>query len=151
MTKLIIQIPCFNEEDNLPVTLRDLPRQLPGIDTVEWLLIDDGSSDRSAEAARELGVDHVVRLLRHQGLAKGFMAGIQACVALGADIIVNTDADNQYHAGDIGKLVQPILDGQADIVIGARPIDSLQHFSPIKRLFQKWGSWLVALALSSAR
>ena len=143
MTKLIIQIPCFNEEDNLPVTLKELPRQLPGIDTVEWLVIDDGSSDRSAEAARELGVDHVVRLLRHQGLAKGFMAGLQACVALGADIIVNTDADNQYHAGDIGKLVQPILDGRADLVIGARPIDSIQHFSPLTKLFQKWGSWLV--------
>jgi len=143
MTKLIIQIPCFNEEKNLPVTIRELPRQLEGIDEIEWLLIDDGSSDRSVDVAREMGVDHVVRLLRHQGLAKGFMAGIQACIGLGADIIVNTDADNQYCAADIGKLVQPILDGRADIVIGARPIDSIQHFSPIKKLFQKWGSWLV--------
>ncbi len=143
MTKLIIQIPCYNEEKNLPVTVKELPRQLPGIDVVEWLVIDDGSSDRSAEVARSLGVDHIVRLLRHQGLAKGFMAGIQACVALGADIIVNTDADNQYFSGDIGKIVQPVLDGQADIVIGARPIDSISHFSPVKKLFQKWGSWLV--------
>jgi len=143
MTKLIIQIPCFNEEKALPVTLKELPRKLPGISKVEWLIIDDGSTDRTVEVARELGVDHVVRLIRHQGLAKGFMAGVQACVELGADIIVNTDADNQYNAGDIPKLVQPILDGKAEIVVGARPISEIKHFSPLKKLFQKWGSWMV--------
>ena len=143
MTKLIIQIPCFNEENALPVSLKELPRELPGISKVEWLIIDDGSSDRTVEVAKELGVDHVVRLIRHQGLAKGFMAGIQACVELGADIIVNTDADNQYYAGDISKLIQPILDGTAEIVVGARPIAEIKHFSPLKKIFQRWGSWLV--------
>jgi glycosyltransferase involved in cell wall biosynthesis len=115
MTKLIIQIPCFNEENSLPVSLKELPRKLPGVDKIEWLIIDDGSTDRTVEVAKSLGVDHVVRLIQHQGLAKGFMAGIQACVEKGADIIVNTDADNQYFAGDIIKLVQPILDGKAEI------------------------------------
>ena len=143
MTKLIIQIPCFNEEKSLPVTLQELPRKLPGVDVIEWLIIDDGSSDRTVEVASGLGVNHVVRLIRHQGLAKGFMAGIQACIELGADIIVNTDADNQYFAGDISKLVQPILDGKAEIVVGARPISEIKHFSPIKKLFQKLGSWMV--------
>jgi len=143
MKKLIIQIPCFNEENSLPVTLKELPRELPGIDKVEWLIIDDGSTDRTVEVARELGVDHVVRLIRHQGLAKGFMAGIQACVEFGADIIVNTDADNQYYAGDMMKLVQPILEGKAEIVVGERPITEISHFSPIKKLFQRWGSWMV--------
>jgi glycosyltransferase involved in cell wall biosynthesis len=143
MTKLIIQIPCFNEENSLPVTLKELPRELPGIDKIEWLIIDDGSTDRTVEVARSLGVDHVVRLIRHQGLAKGFMAGIQACVENGADIIVNTDADNQYYSGDIIKLVQPILDGKAEIVIGERPITDIKHFSPLKKLFQRWGSWMV--------
>ena len=143
MTKLIIQIPCFNEEEALPVTFKELPRELPGVSEIEWLIIDDGSTDRTVEVARELGVDHVVRLIRHQGLAKGFMAGIRACVELGADIIVNTDADNQYNAEDIPKLIQPILDGKAEIVIGARPIKEIKHFSPLKKLFQKWGSWMV--------
>ena len=143
MTKLIIQIPCFNEEDALPVTFKELPRTLPGVSEIEWLIIDDGSTDRTVEVARELGVDHVVRLIRHQGLAKGFMAGIRACIELGADIIVNTDADNQYNAEDIPKLIQPILDGKAEIVVGARPISDIKHFSPIKKLFQKWGSWMV--------
>ena len=143
MTKLIIQIPCFNEDKSLPVTLKELPRKLPGIDKIEWLIIDDGSTDRTVEVARSLGVDHVVRLIRHQGLAKGFMAGIQACVENGADIIVNTDADNQYFAGDIIKLVQPILDGKAEIVVGERPITEIKHFSPLKKLFQRWGSWMV--------
>ena len=143
MTKLIIQIPCFNEEKSLPVTLKELPRKLPGVDKIEWLIIDDGSTDRTVEVARSLGVDHVVRLIRHRGLAKGFMAGIQACVENGADIIVNTDADNQYYAGDIIKLVQPILDGKAEIVIGERPITEIKHFSPLKKLFQRWGSWMV--------
>ena len=143
MPKLIIQIPCFNEEKSLSVTLKDLPRKLPGLDKIEWLIIDDGSTDRTVEVARSLGVDHVVRLIRHQGLAKGFMAGIRACVEYGADIIVNTDADNQYYAGDIIKLVQPILDGKAEIVIGERPITEIKHFSPLKKLFQRWGSWMV--------
>jgi glycosyltransferase involved in cell wall biosynthesis len=143
MTKLIIQIPCFNEEKSLPVSLKELPRSLPGIDKIEWLIIDDGSTDRTIEVAQSMGVDHVVRQIRHQGLAKGFMAGIRACVEYGADIIVNTDADNQYYAGDIIKLVQPILDGKAEIVVGERPITEIKHFSPLKKLFQRWGSWLV--------
>ena len=143
MTKLIIQIPCFNEEKSLPVTLKELPRELPGIDQVEWLIIDDGSTDRTVEVSKAHGVDHVVRLIRHQGLARGFMAGIRACVENGADIIVNTDADNQYFAGDIVNLVQPILDGKAEIVVGERPIAEIKHFSPIKKLFQRMGSWLV--------
>ena len=143
MTKLIIQIPCFNEEQTLPITLKDLPRELPGISSIEWLIIDDGSTDRTVEVARENGVDHVVRLIRHQGLAKGFMAGIQACVEFGADIIVNTDADNQYNAGDIPKLLQPILDGKAEIVVGTRPISQIKHFSPLKKMFQRMGSWMV--------
>lgn len=143
MTKLIIQIPCYNEEHHLPVTLSQLPRELPGIDCVEWLIIDDGSTDRTVEVAKENGVEHIVRLKQHQGLARGFIAGIQACIEKGADIIVNTDADNQYFAGDIPTIVQPILDGRADIVIGARPIASIKHFSAAKKLFQKWGSWFV--------
>jgi glycosyltransferase involved in cell wall biosynthesis len=143
MTKLIIQIPCFNEEKSLPVTLKELPRNLPGIDQVEWLIIDDGSTDKTVEVAKAHGVDHVVRLIRHQGLARGFMAGIRACVEKGADIIVNTDADNQYFAGDIITLLQPILDGKAEIVVGERPIAEIKHFSPIKKLFQRMGSWIV--------
>ena len=143
MTKLIIQIPCFNEEKSLPVTLAVLPRELPAFEKVEWMIIDDGSTDRTIEVARKLGVDHVVALTRHQGLARGFMAGIRACVDLGADIIINTDADNQYNAADIPLLIQPILDGKADIVIGTRPISEIKHFSPLKKLFQKMGSWLV--------
>jgi len=143
MTKLIIQIPCYNEERSLPFTLKELPRKLPGVDVVEWLIIDDGSTDDTIEVAKKNGVDHVVRMIRHQGLAKGFMAGIQACLEHGADVIVNTDADNQYFAGDIPKLVQPILEGRAEIVIGERPISEIKHFSPVKKLFQRWGSWLV--------
>ena len=143
MTKLIIQIPCFNEEKTLPVTLKELPRSLPGVDKIEWLIIDDGSTDNTIEVARSEGVDHVVRLIGHQGLAKGFMAGLQASIEKGADIIVNTDADNQYFAGDIIKLVQPILEGKAEIVIGERPISEIKHFSPLKKLFQRWGSWMV--------
>lgn len=143
MTKLIIQIPCFNEEKSLPVALKELPRELPGIDLIEWLIIDDGSTDRTVEVALANGVDHVVRLIRHQGLAKGFMAGIRACVEHGADIIVNTDADNQYYAGDMLKLVQPILDGKAEIVVGERPIKDIEHFSPLKKFFQRMGSWMV--------
>src|SRR5436309_12950041 len=113
--KLIIQIPCFNEEDQLPATLADLPRELPGVDEVEWLVIDDGSTDRTVDVARANGVDHIVRLTNNKGLAAAFQAGLDACLKLGADVIVNTDADNQYHGGDIPKIVAPILAGEADM------------------------------------
>jgi glycosyltransferase involved in cell wall biosynthesis len=144
--KLIIQIPCYNEEATLGLTLSELPRQLPGIEKVEWLIINDGSRDRTLEVAQACGVDHIVNFQSHQGLAKGFMAGIEAALRAGADIIVNTDADNQYCAADIPKLIAPILEGRAEIVVGARPIQEIQHFSPIKKLFQKLGSFVVRLA-----
>lgn len=144
--KLIIQIPCFNEEESLPVALAELPRELPGIDEVEWLIVDDGSTDRTVEVARAHGVDHVVRMTRNSGLAKVFMAGVDACLRLGADIIVNTDADNQYCAADIPKLVEPILAGRADYVVGARPIARIDHFSPVKKSLQALGSWVVRMA-----
>jgi glycosyltransferase involved in cell wall biosynthesis len=146
MTKLIIQIPCYNEELTLPATLADLPRKLPGIDQIEWLIIDDGSTDRTVEVAHECGVDHVVCLPGHQGLARGFMAGLNACLSRGADVIVNTDADNQYCAADIANLVEPILWREADIVIGARPISTIATFSPLKKMLQRLGSWTVRLA-----
>jgi glycosyltransferase involved in cell wall biosynthesis len=141
--KLIIQIPCYNEEKTLPVTLKELPRRLPGINSIEWLIIDDGSTDRTVETAKRLGVDHIVHFKKNRGLAEGFKAGLDACVSLGADIIVNTDADNQYRAGDIPALIRPILDGKADIVIGARPIAQIRHFSLIKKVLQKFGSYVV--------
>ena len=128
--KLIIQIPCLNEEDSLPVTLRDLPREVEGFDTVEWLVIDDGSTDRTIEVARAHGVDHVVRLTNNKGLAQGFQAGLDASLKLGADVIVNTDADNQYNAADIPKLVAPIVRGEADLVVGDREVQTIEHFSP---------------------
>ncbi len=140
--KLIIQIPCYNEQTALPVTLAALPRRCPGVDVVEWLVIDDGSSDQTAEVARQHGVDHVVRFPRHRGLASAFVAGLEAALKAGADLIVNTDADNQYNADDIPKLVQPILDGEAEIVVGTRPIAATRHFSPVKRVLQRLGSWL---------
>ncbi|MEM9507649.1 MAG: glycosyltransferase family 2 protein [Cyanobacteria bacterium P01_E01_bin.35] len=146
MMKLIIQIPCYNEEATLGLTLSELPRHLPGIDQVEWLIINDGSCDRTIEVAQACGVDHIVDLKSNQGLAKGFMAGLEACLAAGADIIVNTDADNQYCAADIPKLIAPILEGNAEIVIGARPIQDIPHFSPIKKLLQKLGSLVVRIA-----
>ncbi|MBO1349365.1 MAG: glycosyltransferase family 2 protein [Hormoscilla sp. GUM202] len=146
MRKLIIQIPCYNEEASLAVTLGELPRQLPGIDKVEWLIINDGSTDRTVEVAKECGVDHIVNLAGNQGLAKAFMAGIEASLRAGADIIVNTDADNQYCASDIPNLISPILLCQADIVVGTRPVDEIKHFSPIKKLLQKLGSWVVRVA-----
>ena len=146
MKKCIIQIPCYNEEATLPVTLADLPRRLPGFDAVEWLIINDGSTDRTIETAREHGVDHVVDLVHNHGLAKAFMAGIEACLRLGADVIVNTDADNQYHGGDIGKLTAPVVAGEADMVIGARPIGDMEHFSTLKKALQKLGSWVVRTA-----
>src|SRR5918998_603212 len=131
--KLIIQIPCFNEEEQLPGTLADLPRELPGVDQVEWLVIDDGSTDRTVEVARRAGVDHIVRLTNRKGLAAGFQAGLDAALKLGADIIVNTDADNQYFAGDIERLIEPILAGRADMVVGDRNVETIQHFSPLKK------------------
>jgi glycosyltransferase involved in cell wall biosynthesis len=144
--KLIIQIPCFNEEETLGVTLQALPREVPGCDVVEWLIVDDGSVDRTVEVAKAYGVDHVVRLPTNQGLAKAFMAGLDAALKAGADIIVNTDADNQYCADDIPALVRPILLKQAEMVIGARPIAQIEHFSPIKKALQRFGSWVVRLA-----
>ena len=144
--KLIIQIPCYNEEQTLSIALAELPRKVNGFDKVEWLIIDDGSTDNTIEIAKRHGVDHIVKLPKHQGLAKGFMAGLEACLQHGADVIVNTDADNQYFAGDIPKLIKPILLGEAQIVIGARPIQEIEHFSLIKKLFQKFGSWVVRQA-----
>ncbi|ABW26067.1 glycosyltransferase family 2 protein [Acaryochloris marina] len=146
MTKLIIQIPCFNEEETLGITLNELPKELPGVDCVEWLIINDGSIDNTIEVARAHGVHHVVDLEHNQGLAKAFMAGIEACLKAGADIIVNTDADNQYCADDIPKLITPILAGQAEVVVGARPIQKIKHFSPAKKFLQKLGSWVVRIA-----
>ena len=144
--KLIIQIPCFDEELTLPETLADLPRSIPGIDTVEWLVIDDGSTDRTIEVAREHGVDHIVRLTNNKGLAAAFQAGLDASLKLGADIIVNTDADNQYDGRDIPKLVGPILAGDADMVIGDRETDQIEHFSPVKKRLQRLGSAVVRRA-----
>jgi glycosyltransferase involved in cell wall biosynthesis len=144
--KLIIQVPCLNEEESLPVTLAALPREVPGFDVVEWLVIDDGSTDRTAEVARACGADHVVRHSTNLGLARAFMTGIEAGLQAGADVIVNTDADNQYFAGDIPALVAPILEGKAQIVIGARPITDIETFSPVKKLLQAIGSGVVRMA-----
>ncbi len=141
--KLIIQIPCYNERATLGITTAALPRVLPGFDSIEWLVIDDGSVDGTAQVARELGVDHIVRHPRNRGLARAFMSGLETCVRLGADVIVNLDADNQYDARDIPSLVAPILAGEAEIVIGARPIATIEHFSPVKKLLQAVGSWAV--------
>jgi glycosyltransferase involved in cell wall biosynthesis len=137
--KLIIQIPCLNEEATLPATLRALPRAVPGFDVVETLVIDDGSTDRTAETARRLGVDHVVVLPRHQGLAGAFRTGLDASLRLGADVIVNTDADNQYDARDLARLVQPILEGRADMVVGDRRVQEVRRFSMIKKLLHRLG------------
>ena len=144
--KLIIQIPCLNEEEHLPVTLADLPREVPGFDSVEWLVIDDGSTDRTVEVARANGVDHIVRLTNNKGLANGFQAGLDAALKLGADVIVNTDADNQYYGPDILKLVAPIVAGDADMVVGDRQVMTIEHFSPLKKSLQRLGSWVVRQA-----
>jgi len=141
--KLIIQIPCLNEELTLPETLKDLPKSLNGIDDIEVLVIDDGSTDRTVQVAKEHGVRHVLSLTNNKGLAKAFFYGINHALYLGADIIVNTDADNQYFGGDIAKLIQPILSKRADIVIGDRQVETIRHFSPFKILLQKLGSWTV--------
>jgi glycosyltransferase involved in cell wall biosynthesis len=147
--KLIIQIPCFNEEGQLPLTLSRLPRAVAGFDVVEWLVIDDGSSDRTVEVARGSGVDHIVRLTNHKGLAAAFEAGLDAGLKLGADVIVNTDADNQYEGADVPKLVEPIVRGVADMVVGDRQVDQVQQFSGLKKLLQRLGSWVVRQASST--
>ena len=144
--KLIIQIPCYNEAETLEIALNDLPRHLDGIDEIEYLIINDGSKDNTVEVAKKWGVHHVVNFTQNKGLAKGFMAGLDECLRQGADIIVNTDADNQYCAEDIVTLIKPILDGKADYVVGARPIDDTEHFSLIKKKLQHLGSWAVRKA-----
>jgi len=141
--RLVIQIPCLNEETTLPATLADLPTTLTGMDSIEILVIDDGSTDRTVEVAHELGVHRVTRFPANQGLARAFERGLQESLAMDADVIVNTDADNQYSGHDIGKLIQPILDGRADIVVGTRPIAEIDHFSPLKKALQKLGSSVV--------
>jgi glycosyltransferase involved in cell wall biosynthesis len=148
--KLIIQIPCFNEADQLPQTLADLPRDVDGFDVVEWLIIDDGSTDETVSVAREHGVDHLVRLTNNKGLATGFQAGVDTALKLGADVIVNTDADNQYYGPDIQKLVRPILEGRADMVIGDREVTGIEHFSWLKKSLQRLGSWVVRQASSTS-
>jgi glycosyltransferase involved in cell wall biosynthesis len=143
LSKLIIQIPCLNEAQTLPATLADLPRTIAGIDAVEWLVVDDGSTDDTAAVARAHGVHHVVRFRRQRGLAAAFVAGLDACLKRGADYVVNTDADNQYAGRDIVRLIEPLLDGRADIVIGDRNIRDVQHMSWQKKLLQRLGSWVV--------
>ncbi len=144
--KLIIQIPCYNEAETLEVALNDLPRKLDGVDEIEYLIINDGSRDDTVEVARKWGVHHVVNFKQNKGLAKGFMAGLDGCLRCDADIIVNTDADNQYCGEDIAALIRPILEGKADMVIGERPIDETEHFSPVKKKLQRFGSWVVRKA-----
>lgn len=144
--KVIIQIPCFNEQDVLPVTLSDLPKDIKGIDDIEILIIDDGSSDNTVQVAKDFGVDHIVLISENQGLANAYIQGIDKCLKVGADIIVNTDADNQYRADDIEKLVWPIIEKKAEIVIGTRPISQTNHFSNLKKVLQKIGSWVVRYA-----
>lgn len=141
--KLIIQIPCYNEENSLPITLKALPKQIDGIDEIEILVIDDGSTDKTNEVAKANGVQHIVSMPHNCGLAKAFVAGINGALAQGADIIVNTDADNQYCADDIEKLIRPILNKEADIVIGTRPVSNISHFSLLKKTLQKLGSWVM--------
>lgn len=144
--KLIIQIPCYNEAETLEIALNDLPKHIDGIDVIEYLIINDGSKDNTVEVARNWGVNYIVSFRNNKGLARGFMAGLDACLRNGADIIVNTDADNQYCADDIEKLIQPILRGEAGMVIGERPIDETEHFSPLKKKLQHLGSWVVRKA-----
>ena len=144
--KLIIQIPCYNEAETLEIALNDLPKHIDGVDEIEYLIINDGSKDNTVEVAKRWGVNYVVNFKQNKGLAKGFMAGLDACLRNGADIIVNTDADNQYVGKDIAKLIQPILDGKADMVVGERPIDETENFSPLKKKLQHFGSWVVRKA-----
>ena len=147
--KLIIQIPCYNEEKSLPITLNALPKKIEGIDEIEVLIINDGSTDKTVEVARSLGVKHIVEMPHNCGLAKAFVAGINTALSLDADIIVNTDADNQYCADDIEKIIKPILNGSADIVIGSRPVSKIQHFSLLKKMLQKLGSFVMRLISST--
>jgi glycosyltransferase involved in cell wall biosynthesis len=144
--RLIIQIPCYNEAEILPETLSALPKEIPGVSVIETLIVDDGSTDNTRQVARDHGVDHIIRLPQHVGLAGAFIAGIEACLQRGADVIVNTDADNQYYGEDINQLLQPILAGRADLVVGDRGVASLKTFSPIKRLLQRLGSWIIEKA-----
>lgn len=144
--KLIIQIPCYNEAETLEIALNGLPKEIEGIDKIEYLIINDGSKDDTVEVAQKWGVHHIVNFKSNKGLAKGFMAGIDEALRQGADIVVNTDADDQYCGDDIVKLVKPILEGNADIVIGERPIDNTEHFSPLKKKLQHFGSWVVRKA-----
>ncbi|RJQ28962.1 glycosyltransferase family 2 protein [Candidatus Parcubacteria bacterium] len=144
--KLIVQIPCLNEEKTLPITLKDIPKKIEGIEEIEFLVVDDGSMDRTCEVADECGVDYIIRLPETVGLARAFSTGIDACLKLGADIIVNTDGDNQYKGSEIPKLIEPILQGKADMVIGARNINGIKDFSFVKKTFQKLGSWVVRKA-----
>ncbi len=148
--KLIIQIPCLNEANQLPLTLAELPRSVEGFDVVEWLVVDDGSTDDTVAVARREGVDHIVRLTNNKGLAAAFQAGLDACLKLGADVIVNTDADNQYYGPDVLRLVAPILEGRADMVVGDREVSQIEHFSPLKKGLQRVGSWVVRRASSTA-
>jgi glycosyltransferase involved in cell wall biosynthesis len=143
---LIIQIPCYNEAESLPATLADIPVHILGVDSIETMVIDDGSTDHTVEVARLLGVNHIVRLPGHKGLAVAFQAGLDACLKLGANIIVNTDGDNQYPQADIPRLIAPILHNEADIVIGDRGVKTVPHFSPFKKQLQQWGSWVMRLA-----
>ena len=147
--KLIIQIPCFNEEETLTSTINALPKYIDGIDIIETLVIDDGSFDKTSDVASWNGINHIIKLPRHTGLAGAFKMGLNECLRLGADIIVNTDADNQYNADDIDKLVKPILENQADMVIGSRPIDDIKGFTPLKKLMQKLGSFVMRLVSST--
>lgn len=147
--KLIIQIPCYNEAETLAVTLKELPKSVEGFEVVEWLIINDGSTDKTVEIAMANGVNHIVSFAKNQGLARAFMAGLDACLKLGADVIVNTDADNQYSADDIPLLLKPILERKAELVIGARPISEIAHFPLLKKYLQKVGSWVVRLASRS--
>ena len=148
--KLLIQIPCLDEREHLPATFADLPRALPGIDAIEVLVVDDGSSDDTAAVAEQLGAHHIVRFPRRRGLAAAYQAGVDACLQLGADIVVNTDADNQYRGDDIARLCAPILAGRADLVVGDRQTDTIPHFGPLKRLLQRWGSRVVRRASGTA-
>lgn len=147
---LIIQIPCYNEAETLPAVLADLPRSLPGVDCIEVLVIDDGSTDATAQVAAQLGVQHIARHPMNQGIAAAFQTGLDACLARGADIIVNTDGDHQYPGREIEKIVRPIVDGTADMVVGDRQTRALEHFSPVKKLLQAWGSWVVRMASGTA-
>jgi glycosyltransferase involved in cell wall biosynthesis len=148
--KLIIQIPCFNEAEQLPQTLAEIPREVEGFDLVEWLIVDDGSTDETVAVARAHGIDHIVRLTNNKGLATGFQAGLDACLKLGADVVVNTDADNQYYGPDVVKLVRPILEGRADMVVGDREVNNIEHFSGLKKILQRLGSWVVRQASSTS-